>query len=126
MTRSSAAKWSGLFGGFSRRALGQIGPLLDEANVTRGERAHAGMTQAAETGARLDPHDLAGIHDVIGVERDLELGHHPDGIAVFGLQEFHLAGANPMLAGACSTLRFSPNTCSRSPVSRNSQRGIAL
>src|SRR3546814_16845257 len=44
--------------------------------------------------------DLARVHDVVGIQRLLTLPHHRQGIAVLGPEEAHLAGADPVLAGA--------------------------
>src|SRR3546814_7198503 len=46
---------------------------------------------------------LAGIHDVFGIERLLDLAHHRQCFAVLGRQEAHLAGADAVLAGAGAT-----------------------
>src|SRR5690349_16821427 len=44
----------------------------------------------AETRRASHPHDLAGVHDVVGVERLLDLAHHAHRLAVLGEEEINL------------------------------------
>src|SRR5262249_53530825 len=52
------------------------------------------------TSPRLHPEDLARVHDVVGIERELQLPHHRDAVAMLGRKEIQLAVADPVLAGA--------------------------
>src|SRR6185437_11446174 len=62
--------------------------------------ATAGTYGSRESGRGSHPHDLARVHDVVGVEGLLDQAHDAERFAVLGLQEVDLAIADAVLAGA--------------------------
>ena len=66
--------------------------------------------------------DLARVHDVVRVQRHLQGPHDADRVAEFGLQKFHFAEADAVLA---SGVRMNSNILLRVPASTILGRSLA-
>src|SRR5678816_2125862 len=104
-----------------RSALAQDSAVIEGFCTVRLETANSPIHQLTNS----DVDDLPRVHAVVGIERTFEVAHHADAGAMFGLEERHLARADPVLSGGRAAHRQRTRDESFVERARLGQLGLA-